>query len=97
MKRCIKPPDVLERLRHARWVLRVQVRFTTTGLGQCVATCDSPHATKDSLRKAYRQAKAMVSEGDAIYVAAHDYWSKAYGSDRPLVLSEAGDGTWAKI
>lgn len=91
-----KPADVLERLKHARWVLRVQVQFDAKGLGQCVATLDSPHATKDALRKAYKQAKQMVAEGRAVYIAAHDYWSKTYGSDKPLVLSETGDSSWAK-
>lgn len=95
MKAKAKPPDILERLKHARWVLRVQVRFIETKLAPpCLATCDSPHATKDALRKAYKQAKGMVEAGDLVYAAAHDYWAKTYGSDTPLVLSEIGDKTW---
>jgi hypothetical protein len=90
-----KPPDILERLKHARWVLRVQVQLDVKGIGSCVATLDSPHGTKDSLRGVYKQAKQMVTDGQAVYAAAHDYWAKTYGADSPLVLSEIGDSTWA--
>jgi hypothetical protein len=91
-----RPPDVLERLKHARWVLRVQVQFESKETGPCVAICDSPHATKDSLRKAYAKAKALVASGQAIYAEAQDRWhgenGQAYVCGAYLKLASTGGG-----
>lgn len=51
----------------------------------CVATCESPHATKDSLRKVYSKARQMVRNGEALYAAALDKWAS------PQELSVEGE------
>lgn len=77
-------PGVSERLKNARWVLRVQVETVGGMAPASVATCESPHATKDALRKVYGKAREMVRNGEALYAAALDRWAT------PQELSQEG-------
>lgn len=88
---CSKGADVSERLRNARWVLRIQMVVKDKALGDCLVTLDSPQDTKALLWEAYKQARQMVRGGKATYAGAFDRWGqspKVYSTPGVLIREE---------
>jgi hypothetical protein len=69
---------VSDRLRVARWVLRIQMELDAkqlegvVGMTQALVTIEAPYATKQVLLTAYRQAVRLVDNGTMASVRAVD-------------------------